>query len=137
MVISAIHYHGENKQHYIKRFKIETTTPDKKYCFIDESSASRLEFVSVDAKPRIEVHHKSNIRGAEAKQTLMNVDELIDVKGWKSTGNKLTNDKVTKVKVLAPEVPEEPEEEDDSDDDKGGFSPGDRVDFGNSQMKLF
>ncbi len=137
MVLSVIHYHGENKLHYVKRFRIETTTPDKKFSFIDESNGSKMEFVSIDAKPRIEMHHKSAIKGSEAKQTLMHVDELIDIKGWKSTGNKLTNDKVSKIKALE-SVKEVVEETDESDlDSEDGLSPGDSIDFGGDQLKLF
>lgn len=141
LVVSVIHYHGENKQHYVKRFNIETTVIDKKYSFIDESNGSKLEFVSVDAKPRIELQHKSNIKGSDKKETLMNVDELIDVKGWKSTGNKLTSDKVLKIKALdsyfEPKVElEEDDELDESDDSDDGDDDDSDDDDGSPQVKV-
>jgi topoisomerase IV subunit A len=147
LIISALHYHGGNKTLYVKRFNIETTTPDKKFSFIDESAGSRLEFVSVDAKPRVSIQSKSAIKGAEPKEVELKLEELIDVKGWKSTGNKITSDKILKLKALAPETEKEDEEnvietvEEDEIEEKGtkatSFKPGDSIDFGSEQLSLF
>jgi topoisomerase IV subunit A len=143
IVLTVIHYHGANKLHYVKRFNIETTTPDKKFSFIDESAGSKLELVSIDLKPRVKIQTKSAIRGSEPKDTELKLEELIDVKGWKSTGNKLTSDKVLKIKALAPEVDDvdevaDPEEEQEIKIEvKKGYKPGDTIDFGSDQLKLF
>lgn len=142
MVFSCIYLHGENKTHYVKRFQIESITADKKYLFIDESTGSKLEFVSCDDKPRVELQHKSKVRGSEKKIDQLKVDELIDVKGWKSMGNKLTSDKVIKIKPLESELlpkVEEPEEDvqEDSKDKGGKFSAGDSIDLSSDQLGLF
>lgn len=139
LIVNAIHYHGDNKTHYVKRFNIETQTEGKKFSFIDESVGSKLDFVSIDAMPRIQIQHKSAIRGSEKKTSDLKVDELIDVKGWKSTGNKLMSDKVLKIKVLESEKPVVEEEVETKSEEvkEEGLSPGDSVDFNDDQLGLF
>jgi topoisomerase IV subunit A len=124
-VISAVYWDGESKQHFVKRFKIETTTPDKDFNFISEGIGSRLEFVTTSDTPEVEVETqkgKSKEKGTE----VVNLEDIIDVKGWKALGNRLSQNKVLKVKPI-----DEPEDSSgsDSDDDeatetkKGSLSP--------------
>ena len=61
--------------------------------------------ISTAYNPKIELTHKAG--RSEKMVTTYNLPSLIDVKGWKAQGNKLTNDKVLKIKLL--EV--DPEEE--------------------------
>ena len=124
-IISAVHYDGESKVHYVKRFRIETTTVDKKFLFISEAKGSKLLTVSVDVFPRIELKTKKSEKEPIQTEEL-NVDELVDVRGWKASGNKLTSYKVQSIKLLTPrlvevappeEVPETTEE--DNSDEEG------------------
>jgi topoisomerase-4 subunit A len=110
-VISAIYWDGESKQHFVKRFLIETTTPDKEFNFISEGIGSRLEYVTTAESPEVEIEVVKN-KNKEKEIELVNLEELIDIKGWKSVGNRLSQFKVTKVKPL-----EEPEESSDTDED--------------------
>lgn len=138
MVFSCIYYHGENKTHYVKRFQIESTANDKKHLFIDESAGSKLEFVSADQMPRVELQHRTRVRGSEKKTDELKVDELIDVKGWKSMGNKLTSDRVLKISALDSEIPPKVEEPDPAPKTKGGkFSAGDSIELSSDQLGLF
>jgi len=100
-VISAIHYDGESKNYYIKRFQVETTSLDKQFSFIGESAGSKLVVVSTDANPMIEVEFvKGKSKTKETEQLAM--PALIDIKGWKAIGNKLSQYTVKKVKLLEP-----------------------------------
>jgi topoisomerase-4 subunit A len=127
-VISAVYWDGQSKQHFVKRFKIETTTPDKDFNFISEGIGSRLEFVTTSDTPEVEVE----IQKGKSKETeVMNLEDIIDVKGWKALGNRLSQNKVTKVRST-----EEPDESgaSESDDDeatetKGSLSPKKKEDF--------
>ncbi|MFM7856094.1 MAG: hypothetical protein ACKO96_30285, partial [Flammeovirgaceae bacterium] len=110
-VISAIYWDGESKQHFVKRFLIETTTPDKEFNFISEGIGSRLEYVTTVESPEVEIELIKN-KNKEKETELVNLEELIDIKGWKSVGNRLSQFKVTKVKPL-----EEPEENSDAEED--------------------
>lgn len=130
-VISAVYWDGETKQHFVKRFMIETNTLDKEFNFISESIGSRLEYVTTSETPEVELEVVKG-KGKEKETLTVNLEEIIDVKGWKALGNRLSQYKVTKVKPV-----EEPEdtglEEGDDDNElavekatgtgKGGESP--------------
>ena len=62
-VVTALYYDGASKQHFLKRFHIETSTIDKKFLFIPEARNSRLLLASVAARPRAEVKFKNSPRG--------------------------------------------------------------------------
>ncbi len=104
-VISAIHYDGGQKNYFVKRFHIETTTVDKKFYFIGEAKGSKLIMASVAEFPRVELSTKETDKGPVSKEEL-SVDELVEVRGWKALGNKLSVHKVVEVKALAPKVVE-------------------------------
>jgi len=99
-VIAAIHYDGSQKNFFVKRFRIETKVVDKKYLFISEARGSKLVVVTTDSQPQVEVSIKKSDKDKEEVMTY-DMDMLIDVKGWKALGNRLSNYKVTKVKLLA------------------------------------
>jgi topoisomerase-4 subunit A len=104
-VISAVYVDGESKQYFVKRFQIETTTPDKEFGFISESIGSRLEFVSTSKNPELEIEIS---RGKEkSRETeVINLEDLIDIKGWKALGNRLSPHRVVKIRpVEDPDVP--------------------------------
>jgi topoisomerase-4 subunit A len=104
-VISCLYYEGEHKIYYIKRFKIETTTIDKKFLFITDTKNSRLLAVSTDKYPRMSVKTKAD-RKAPVEMQSINVDEFVEVRGWKAIGQKLNVHEVVEVKMLEPK-PEE------------------------------
>ena len=98
-VISVVHYDPANKTHYVKRFHIETSTAYKKFLFISEERGAKLTMATTVKQPQIEVHYQ--IKGNREKQvTTFDMDMLIDVKGWKAIGNKLSPHTVKKVVLL-------------------------------------
>jgi topoisomerase-4 subunit A len=99
-VISAIHYDGNQSNFFVKRFRIETTSVDKKFSFISDAKGSRLVVVSTDRQPQVEVTFKKTSKDKEESQ-LYDLDMLTEVRGWKALGNKLSNYKVLRVKMLA------------------------------------
>ena len=111
--ISAVYVDGESKQYFVKRFLIETTTLDKEFGFISEGIGSRLEFVTTSDTPEIEVELVKG-KGKDKEAEAVNLEEVIDVKGWKSVGNRLSQYKVTKVKPI--EEPEDGRVEDGDDE---------------------
>jgi topoisomerase-4 subunit A len=98
-VISAVYWDGESKQHFVKRFKIETNTPDKEFNFISEGIGSRLEYVTTSDTPEVEVELVKG-KGKDKETEVVNLEDIIDVKGWKAMGNRLSQYKVTKVKPI-------------------------------------
>ena len=99
-IISAIYYDGGGKTFYVKRFKIETSTVGKPFGFISEARGSYLALVTTDKQPQIELEYVRD--GEKSKETILyDMDMLIDVKGWRAIGNKLSTHKVKNVKLLA------------------------------------
>lgn len=113
-IVSAIYVDGESKQFMVKRFAIETSTPDKEFGFISEGIGSRLVLVTTSENPEVELEI---MKGKEKVKEDINLEDLIDVKGWKAIGNRLTQHKVVSVKLR--EEPEESGVEDDDDDGEG------------------
>ena len=94
-VISAIHYDGGTGTHYVKRFQVETSTMDKKFLFIGEEKGSKLLLATCEKEAQVEVHY--TVKGDRTRQTAVyDFEMLIDVKGWKATGNKLSPHNVKK-----------------------------------------
>ncbi len=114
-IITAVYFDGGSKLYYVKRFKIETSTVDKKFSFISDEKNSKLTMVSLDVLPRIELTSKKDDKSSSEKETI-NLDEAAEVRGWKAMGSKLTNYKVEKIKILEPSISEEIEELDTQSD---------------------
>ena len=122
---------GESKQYFVKRFQIETNTLDKEFGFISEGIGSRLEFVTTSDAPEVEVELvKGKGKGKETE--VVNLEDIIDVKGWKALGNRLSQHKVTNVKAV-----EEPEDTglEDGDDENELIEATETVKGSQSQKK--
>ena len=102
-VLSAVYYEGNQKAWYVKRFKVETTSLDKKFSFIGDAKGAKNLVVTADGFPRIEVIHQVKDRGPQEKM-ILEPEGFIDVRGWKALGNKLPFAKVKEAKLLAPKV---------------------------------
>jgi topoisomerase IV subunit A len=98
--IAAVYYEASSKNYFVKRFKIETTTIDKKFMFIGEAKNSKLIFASIDEHPRIEVIVDLG-KNQTQKETIV-LSEFIDIKGWKSLGNRVSNLKIKEIKQIEP-----------------------------------
>lgn len=105
-VLSILHYDGNNKNYYVKRFIIETTTQGKRFSFITEGRGSKMILASTQDIPSIELTTKLN--SGDKKTETVNLEEFIDIKGWKSIGNKICGREFVKAKLLKPIPSEEP-----------------------------
>ncbi|WP_370513179.1 DNA gyrase/topoisomerase IV subunit A [Fulvivirga sp. M361] len=103
-VVSAVHYDGENKNYYVKRFSIETTTIDKRFGFISESPGSKLLVATTLSKATVAIDYTKGKSKEKFTEELI-LDDLIDVKGWKALGNKLSVHNVKKVNFIGGEEP--------------------------------
>ena len=104
-IITAIYYDGGLKLYYVKRFRIETTTVDKKFLFISDEKGSKLTFASLDNYPRIELSYKKDKNAPVVKEEI-NIDEISEIRGWKAMGTKLTPYLVQSIKPLESKIVE-------------------------------
>ena len=90
-IMSAVYYDGKLKNYYVKRFNIETNTINKKFLFISQEKGSKLEYASFRSGETISFKYFIN---KKLKPTEIKLDDFIDIKGWKSIGNKINYEKI-------------------------------------------
>jgi topoisomerase-4 subunit A len=100
--VTAVYLDGDNKINYIKRFLIETSKANKRYPFISEHKSSKLLFAGYGDQIAAEVIFKD---GRKKETTEVELTQLIDVKGWKATGNKFVHQNVQEIRVKQVEEP--------------------------------
>jgi len=109
-IFAAVHFEGKAQNYFIKRFAFELQSVGRKTIFISEEQKSRLLFLTSNPAAKIIV---DVLKGkTQIPETLdLTLAELIDVKGLKANGNRLSPHDVQKVVLEEPEVAiEEPEE---------------------------
>ena len=98
-VVSAVYLEAGKKNWYVKRFKIETSTTGEKFNFIGEDPKSKLGIVSIANKVHISFVEAKG-KAKEKSDAEYELTELIEVKGWKSLGNRLSQHKVAQLKLV-------------------------------------
>ena len=99
-VIGAVYFDGATKGFFVKRFLIETTTLNKRFNFITEHKQSYLKLVTTDSQAQVSV---ILIKGKTEEQMDYDLEMLIDVKGWKALGNKLSAHEVKELQLIESE----------------------------------
>ena len=93
--ITAVYFDQEKERYFIKRFLIENE--NKEDVFIKEDGT--LIFVSTEWRPIIEIEFIKP-RGADPiPNKVINVEDFIGVKGYKTLGNQLTDKKVKNISL--------------------------------------
>jgi topoisomerase-4 subunit A len=133
-VVSSIYYDGVHKMHYVKRFVIETSTLNKKFNFISDHKQSKLTVVSTEKQPQVKVKFKLD---KEVEEKVYDMDMLIDVKGWKSVGNRLSNHKVMKISLVESAKPEKKKETTENDNGSDQSTDNSGEDDDKEQLGLF
>lgn len=115
--LSVIYYDAQSKFYYVKRFLIETTTEGKKFLFIPEFKGNQLIIVSSLLEPKV-ILRKGKKKNELIEETV-NLSEFIDVKGWKSVGNRLGGGEINEFLMIEEEDVEEEIELEDNSEDEG------------------
>ncbi|MFT7034335.1 MAG: topoisomerase-4 subunit A [Cyclobacteriaceae bacterium] len=102
--VSVVYIDGASKFYYVKRFQIEALSLNKPYKFISEEKGSKIMAFATWSSPQVEVNYKK--KGEKTKSTTtFDLNDLIDVKGWKSAGNRFPVQTITSMHVIEP-IPE-------------------------------
>ncbi len=104
-VYTVVHYEGKSKNYLVKRFMFENTPPGKETSIISDENGSKMIFISGTSQP---VARVDQLKGkTQTPETVeINLAELIDVKGMKAMGNRVTIHTVQTVELLASSEPE-------------------------------
>jgi topoisomerase-4 subunit A len=89
----------------VKRFRIETTQADQRFSYLTDHAESQLLFVSVEPAPRIKYRVVSGSKKTDGEALL---PDIVDVKGWKAAGNRLSDKKISDVEIVYPPDQDEP-----------------------------
>ncbi len=101
--ISTVYYDAEKDLHFVKRFLCEVTM-DKRVNFISESEGSYMSLVSTSFRPEIRVIYNKLLKQTKnLPDNVLNIADLIEVKGMKAQGNQITKLKVKEI-VLEHEI---------------------------------
>mgnify|MGYP000439176508 FL=1 len=106
--ISAVYYDAEKELHYVKRFTCEVTQ-DKRVSYISEAPGSYLDVVSTAYRPEARIIFNKLLKETKnLPDQVLNLADLIEVKGMKAQGNQMTKMKVKEI-VLTHPIDESPE----------------------------
>jgi topoisomerase IV subunit A len=101
--ISTVYFDAEKDMNYVKRFFCEITT-DKRVSFISESEGSFMHLVSTAYRPEAKIVYNKLLRETKnLPDNVINLADLIEVKGMKAQGNQLTKLKVKEI-ILTHEI---------------------------------
>lgn len=99
--VSAVYFEGSKAKTAVKRFIIETSKQGQRFPFITDHKSSKLYFATLTPNPRIK--YSMRVKGQKLEEEV-DLAEFIDVKGWKSVGNKLSDYKLSKVEEIQVQV---------------------------------
>ena len=85
--VSCVYYNGKQKSFYIKRFNIQTSLKGKKYKFISDERGSKLIVSTLHQAPELFFYYR--VLSGDKKSKTLSINNFINIKGWKSLGNKI------------------------------------------------
>jgi topoisomerase-4 subunit A len=94
MIINAVYFESGKSWTMVKRFAIETSTLNQKFYFIPEDANTKLYFATSHKQSQVVITYKE---GKEKYEMEVDIDNFVDVKGWKALGNKLFDGKALKI----------------------------------------
>ncbi len=115
-VYSVVHIDGKSKNYMVKRFTFENIAMGKQVSIISDESGSKLVLISGAAQPVVKVEQ---LKGKEQTPETVELDlaGVIDVKGMKAMGNRLSQHPVKSAVLIAENEPEPQQASDKEVDD--------------------
>ncbi len=105
-VYTVIHLDGKSKNYHVKRFTFDDIAVGKQMSIINEEPGSKLVLISGAAQPVIKLDVLKG-KSLTPETTEVNLADMIDVKGMKAQGNKLSQHEVKSIELIAEHDDEE------------------------------
>jgi topoisomerase-4 subunit A len=104
---TVVHIDGKSKNYMVKRFLFESTAIGKQTSIINDEPGSKLVLITGAAQPIIKTEQ---LKGKEQVAEVIEIDlaAIIDVKGMKAMGNRLSQNTIKSIELLAQVEAEEP-----------------------------
>ena len=120
LTLTCVYYDGISKSYFTKRFEPEMTAA--KTLLITENEASRIELVTSQVNPVIEVIFQKE-KGTEIPQEIIKMVDFSPVVNMKAKGRKLSIYKVKEINLREPEEIKAAKKFLSADEEKTGLSP--------------
>lgn len=101
-VYGIVHFDAKAKNYYVKRFTLELQPPGKEVNLISEEHGSKMIFITGKPDAQIQVEIEKG-KSKTPETLLLDLGGLIDVKGLKANGNRLSQHEVKSVSLLGAE----------------------------------
>lgn len=99
-IYTVIHFDGKSRNYLVKRFIFENSAIGKKTSIINEEAGSKLILISGAAQPVVRVDQLKG-KTLTPESIELNLADVIDVKGMKAQGNRLTQHEVKAIELIA------------------------------------
>jgi topoisomerase-4 subunit A len=99
-VFAVVHYDGKSKNYMVKRFVFENTVIGRQTSIISEEPGSKLVLISGAAQPVVKIEQLKG-KALVPEMAELNLTDLIDVKGMKAMGNRLSVHQIKSVELIA------------------------------------
>jgi topoisomerase-4 subunit A len=99
-VFAVVHFDGKSKNYMVKRFVFENTVIGKQTSIISDESGSKLVLLSGAAQPIVKIVQVKG-KALTPEEADLNLTDLIDIKGMKAMGNRLSVHQVKSVELIA------------------------------------
>lgn len=105
ILITVVHYDADDNHFYVKRFKVESDTIGRVISFIGENKGSFPAIISVAENPKAEIKYLFG-KQKERRSEIVDLNLIVEVKGWKARGNRVSSYQVIDVKPIKEDGPE-------------------------------
>jgi topoisomerase-4 subunit A len=99
-VFAVVHYDGKSKNYMVKRFVFENTVIGRQTSIISEEPGSKLVLISGAAQPVVKIEQLKG-KALVPEMAELNLTDLIDIKGMKAMGNRLSVHQIKSVELIA------------------------------------
>ena len=86
-IYSIVYKNGETRGYYLKRFKIETSTIDRKFSLTQDILHSKIVVATGEGGYFLKFNHITKKGDKKTKE--IDIDNFVGIKNWKAIGNKL------------------------------------------------
>ena len=104
-IFTAIYFDSDKQQFNVKRFKVETLTLNTRFQFIKEGEGNYLEWITSHPSPVIKL--KTGKKKFLPSEQIINLEEVVDVMGWKAIGSKLCEKDLLEINQITEEGSDE------------------------------
>ncbi|MCL4128669.1 UNVERIFIED_CONTAM: hypothetical protein GTU68_023242 [Idotea baltica] len=105
MIGNLVYYDGHKRWSILKRFNFEMGRVNERYSLLTDHSSSQFLLFTLHSDALIEYKEK---RKNNVEEYEFRPEDIMDVKGWKAIGNKLSDEKIYNVHISEMPAPKKP-----------------------------